>query len=80
MGGGGERQGIRADGVLRKQWLGAWNLGPAVGSSGGRGVTLLGGEAEQMGWGHMDFALNTDFFLNLITIEESVAEESNFRF
>lgn len=32
------------------------------GRSGGRGGVVMGGEAEQMGWGHVDFALNADLF------------------
>lgn len=32
------------------------------GHPGGRGVVVMGGEAEQMGWGHVDFILNADLF------------------
>lgn len=29
---------------------------------GDRGVVVMGSEAEQRGWGHMDFALKADLF------------------
>ena len=32
------------------------------GCSGGRGGVVMGGTAEQMGWGRVDFALNADLF------------------
>lgn len=35
----------------------------------GRGVVVMRGEAEQMGWGRVEFVLN------VVTVEEFVAEE-----
>lgn len=37
--GQGESDSSRADGVLCKLWLGAWNLGAAASCAGSRGVT-----------------------------------------
>ena len=60
--GGGAGRGEAPEQMVRSAnngWEpGRWGLR----SFRGRGVVVMGGEAEQMGWGHVDFALNADLF------------------
>lgn len=56
----GRSQRTGADGMLCKQCWESVTWG--CGCSGGRGGVVMGGAAEQMGWGHVDFALNADLF------------------
>lgn len=48
----------RADGVTRKQWLGAW----AAVVQGAEVGLAWGGKAEQMGGEHADWALSAERF------------------
>lgn len=60
-GGGAERVNAPEQMVCSANNAGSLEHG-GCGCSGVRGGVVIGGTAEQMGWGRVDFALNADLF------------------